>query len=111
MKALSLSVMLLLATAGCASGARRSSLPERPAGCEVEIVREGVPARPVRSIGQVVARCVGTAANDEPRCLRVLQDQACRLGADVIWDLTSGPLPEDSPEPGILRRAAAGVYR
>jgi hypothetical protein len=73
----------------------------------VEVVREGAPARPVRNAGQISARCVGDAATDEARCLRVLQEQACQLGAEVIWDMRSSPLGEEGRE----LRAAAGVYQ
>lgn len=38
--------------------------------------------------------------------MRMLQDQACQLGAEVIWDLGSSEI-----EDGRQMRAVAGVYR
>ena len=79
----------------------------RAAGCDVAVVREGVPEHPTRLQGQIVARCTNGMA-DEAHCLRQLQDEACRLGAVVIWDVRSQPLELTE---GIEMRAAAGTYR
>ena len=81
--------------------------PPRPNGCPIEIVREGVPSRPTHLVGHVVARCTGDAAQDETRCTRNLQDQACRLGGEVIWDVRSAPMADGE---GREMRAEAAYY-
>jgi hypothetical protein len=90
-------------------GAQTPGVPVRPVGCAVEVVHEGVPTRPVRSLGQVEARCRGTYAHDEARCMRELQDQACRMGATVIWDVRSEPM--ETEEESTRMRASAAIYR
>ena len=79
----------------------------RAARCEIEVVREGIPSRPTNLQGNIVARCTHDAAN-ETQCMRQLQDEACRLGAVVIWDVRSQPMELTE---GIEMRAAAGTYR
>jgi hypothetical protein len=45
---------------------------------------------PTENIGPVVATCPETDSRDD--CVRELQDQVCRLGGDVLWQL-EGPSP------------------
>jgi hypothetical protein len=48
---------------------------------------------PSENIGPVTALC---SPDDSPeRCLRVLQDEACLMGADLLWQI-DGPTPEDT---------------
>jgi hypothetical protein len=108
-------VSLALVTTACGSpqrgsgtgGSAANRAAARPAGCEIEVVREGVPARPTNLQGEAVARCTHDAAN-EAQCMRQLQDEACRLGAVVIWNVRSQPMELTE---GIEMRAAAGTYR
>jgi hypothetical protein len=88
-------------------GSSSNRAAPRPAGCEIEVVREGVPSRPTNLQGEAVARCTHDAAN-ETQCMRQLQDEACRLGAVVIWNVRTQPLELTE---GIEMRAAAGTYR
>jgi hypothetical protein len=84
----SLGALYLLA--GCASTpAHVRTADALPAGCPVEVLREGLPTRPVRSLGEATARCTGDAMGDVAACTRALQDQACALGGDTLWGITS----------------------
>ncbi|MEI8259422.1 MAG: hypothetical protein WCJ30_27455 [Deltaproteobacteria bacterium] len=106
-----LRVVVVGVVAGCGGSqshtGHRAHAAARPVGCEVETLREGVPARPTRLEGQVVARCTRDQG-DEAHCLRQLQDEACRLGGTVLWDVRTQPLELTE---GIEMRAAAGTYR
>jgi uncharacterized protein YbjQ (UPF0145 family) len=44
---------------------------------------------PTENIGTVRARCATDVSRDE--CTRELQDQACRLGANVVWGVDFAP--------------------
>ena len=70
-------------------------------------MEEGLPTRPTRSVGQVVARCRNEAMNDPVRCLRQLQDEACRMGAAVVWGVRREVLDEETAQ----LRGSAAVYR
>lgn len=92
----------------CASSGRRTThtvLPPRDRGCEVEVATES-PSRAVQGLGDVTARCTDEMANDPAGCRRVLQDQVCALGGDVLWGVTS-----DRSDDGLRMRAYAGRYR
>jgi hypothetical protein len=98
-----------VALASCA-GSRPQFPPgvtPREAGCVVELMREGIPTRPVRMLSNVNARCTGEIAADRSRCERLLMDEACRRGAQVLWDYRQVPYESD----GIELRASAGAYR
>ena len=77
---------LLLAVAAllCACGTKPVDprYPVRPAGCEVKLFH-GPPTMPTDNLGTVMARC-STDVTDA-LCIRQLQDEACKLGADVVW--------------------------
>jgi len=92
--------------ASCATGPTRAVRPDAlPAGCPVEVLREG-PTRPVQGVGDVTARCTGDAMGDVPGCTRALQDQACALGATLVWGVSSSQTDE-----ALVMRAYAGRYR
>lgn len=89
--------VVLWASSGCAtstSTARPRTEVALPPGCSVEVLRDGAPTRPVRSLGEAVARCTGDAMGDTPACTRALQDQACALGGDTLWGITSSQTDE-----------------
>ncbi len=91
----------------CASGPSRPRVAGAlPAGCPVEVLREGAPTRPVQSLGEVTARCTGDAMTDAPGCTRALQDQACALGATIVWGVTSSQTDD-----ALVMRAFAGRAR
>lgn len=81
--------LLLLASASmtiaCGSSAKpEGKYPPRAAGCEVRVYFEGeLPSYTTDNIGTVQASCDESVTDDE--CMRELQDQACKLGADTIW--------------------------
>ncbi len=104
-------LLMIVFLAGCGGsqsrGVHRTHAAARPVGCEVETIREGVPPRPTRLEGQVIARCTRDQA-DAARCLRQLQDEACRLGGTVLWDVRTQPLELTD---GIEMHGSAGTYR
>lgn len=72
----------LLAFGGCSAPAKESAYPPRPAGCDVKIYPEA-PQGNTDNIGPVSAKCDESVSDAD--CLRTLQDEACKLGADVLW--------------------------
>ena len=67
---------------GHAAHTASASYGPRAKGCDVE-VRTDAPVTPTENIGTVSATC-GEDTSDAD-CTRQLQDEACRLGADVVW--------------------------
>ena len=87
--------VVLCASLGCASSTARTRTADAlPPGCPVEVLRDGTPTRPVRSLGEATARCTGDAMGDMPACTRALQDQVCALGGDTVWGITSSQTDE-----------------
>jgi hypothetical protein len=62
--------------------------PPRPEGCDVRIYPD-IPPGQTDNIGPVQASCDESISNTD--CLRTLRDQACKLGADVIWGVDDVP--------------------
>jgi hypothetical protein len=62
--------------------------PALPSGCPVQIF-ENTPPMPTENIGSVRARCALDISRED--CRRELKDQACRLGADVVWGASDAP--------------------
>jgi len=74
----------------CGGGSRTESRwPERAAGCDVKIFHES-PTMPVSTIGHVQAVCDQDKVS-EADCMRELKDQACKIGADVLWAVPMTP--------------------
>ena len=67
---------------GHAAHTASANFGPRAKGCDVE-VRADAPVVPVENIGPVSATCGEDTSDAE--CTRQLQDEACRLGADVVW--------------------------
>ena len=84
------SVVLFAAACGPSSAAN-AKYPPRPDGCDVAVY-EQAPRAPTDSIGAVSARCDEITSDAE--CLRELQDQACKLGADLVWGVSPKPRME-----------------
>jgi hypothetical protein len=82
--------LLVLSVVACGGGAaeKDSRFPSRPEGCDVKVFPES-PTTPTDNIGPVSATCGDDISNDD--CLRTLKDQACKLGADVVWGVADVP--------------------
>jgi hypothetical protein len=82
----------LLGVAACGSPpAKDTKYPPRPEGCDVGIFVE-IPPMPTDNIGPVMATCDDSVTDGE--CMRTLKDQACKLGADVVWGVSDVPARE-----------------
>lgn len=81
---------LLLATA--CHGSEPSRFPERKAGCDVQVFHDA-PTVQTESVGTVRASCDDFVSVSE--CTRTLLDEACKLGADVVWAVSDPPLKEN----------------
>jgi hypothetical protein len=73
---------------GCGHPPPPSLYPPRPPGCEVQIL-ENAPTSPTYNIGAARARCGTDIGKDE--CIRVLKDQVCKLGGDLVWGVADTP--------------------
>jgi hypothetical protein len=62
--------------------------PPRQPGCEVQIYPD-TPPTPTDNIGPVSASCDEITSDAD--CMRELKDQACKLGADVVWGVSDNP--------------------
>jgi hypothetical protein len=77
---------------GHAAHSRRATQGPRPVGCPVQVYRTAL-SMPNENVGPVTALC---DPDDSPeRCLRVLQDEACKLGGDLLWQI-DGPTLENT---------------
>jgi hypothetical protein len=93
--------------AACAApGGADPRYPPRDEGCDVKIF-EDVPPSPTDNLGSVSARCEDVVS--EEQCLRRLKDEACRLGADVVWGVP--PKPEHKSGKIIFTGRAAHTKR
>lgn len=81
-------LVALSALAGACAPALDPRYPKQPPGCPVQIFQVS-PPMPTENIGTVRARCDTDLSREE--CRRELKDQACRLGADVIWGVDDAP--------------------
>lgn len=81
--------LLCAAFAACASPpAKEQQYPPRPEGCDVATFPDA-PIVPTDNVGPVTARCDESTSDAD--CMRTLKDQACKLGADVIWGVSDVP--------------------
>jgi hypothetical protein len=79
---------VLLAT-GCPSAPETpSQYPKRAEGCDIKVFPESPPMQ-TDNIGPVQATCAENVTNDD--CMRTLKDEACKLGADVVWGVSDVP--------------------
>ena len=72
-----------------AAHTKRAASARGERGCPVQVFADA-PSMPTENVGPVTALC----GRDDSRevCLRELQDQACLLGGDVVWQV-EGPTP------------------
>jgi len=81
--------LALVLSFGCgAKSEMPSKYPAREPGCEVRVFPEA-PTYSTENIGTVQASCEETISDAD--CLRTLQDQACKLGADTVWGVDDRP--------------------
>ena len=68
-------------------------LPAKAKGCEVTVYRGAVPdGMKVTPLGEVVTDCGKNDADSD--CIRALQDEVCKLGGDVVYEVPSAPEPQ-----------------
>jgi len=79
--------------AGHAAHSRRATQGLRARGCALQIYAGSLPMR-TENIGPVTALC--NEDDSVEVCTRELADQACLVGADVLWQV-DGPTPESTP--------------
>ncbi len=72
----------------CAEPAKDTQYPPRAEGCEVQVFRD-TPSVMSDNLGPVTATCGGDVKDDD--CMRTLKDQACKLGADIVWGVSDIP--------------------
>ena len=70
-----------------AAHSQRATQGPRERGCPVQVFVDAPPMH-TENIGPVTATCDGDDSKEV--CLRELEDQACLLGGDVLWQV-SGP--------------------
>lgn len=77
-----------VALVACSSAPNRPALPERAAGCPVQLFY-GSPTVDTTNLGVVTATCAEDLG--EEACLRELQNEVCKLGGDVVWGVSEKP--------------------
>jgi len=82
-----------------AAHSKRVTQGPRERGCALQIYTDSLPMR-VENIGPVTSLCKEDDTRDA--CQRELADQACLLGADILWQV-DGPTPE-STQNGMRQR-------
>ena len=75
-------IVFVTACVSCGVSAESAKYPPRPEGCEVKIFAD-TPSVPTDNIGPITASCDSDVS--DALCTRTLQDEACKLGADVVW--------------------------
>lgn len=81
---------LLVVLSACASNTTPVRGAEaRPPGCPIDVLQDPLANGGARSLGTVTAHCTGDARDDVAWCTRALQDQACALGATVLWGVST----------------------
>jgi hypothetical protein len=85
--AVALLAFFAFATTACGDK-KPSKYPAREQGCAIEIFHE-IPTGKTENLGEVRASCEESVPEQD--CLRTLKDEACRLGADVVWGVADKP--------------------
>ena len=96
-------VVALVSCFACSPPAKETQYPAREPGCEIKIFTE-IPPMPTDNIGPVMATCDEGVSDGE--CMRTLKDQACKLGADLIWGVDDVP----SKNPGKKKVAGRAAH-
>ena len=80
---------LLIVLASCGSKQEQpSKYPPQKEGCEVQVFPE-TPSMQTDNIGPVSATCDESVPDQD--CLRTLKDEACKLGANIVWGVEPNP--------------------
>ena len=75
--------------ASCASSPeKQSKYPPQKEGCEVQVFPD-TPSMQTDNIGPVSATCDESVSDQD--CLRTMKDEACKLGANVVWGVEPHP--------------------
>lgn len=77
-----------------AAHSHRATQGQREAGCAVQVFDDAPPMK-TENIGPVTAWCDENDSREV--CLRVLEDQVCKMGGDVMWQV-QGPQPEGNKQ-------------
>ncbi|HEX4515854.1 MAG TPA: hypothetical protein VH054_20035 [Polyangiaceae bacterium] len=83
-------ILFVAVCIACGGGGGNSKYPSRSSGCDVQVFQQA-PTSKTENIGPVSASCDDQAATSKDDCLRELKDQACKLGADVVWGVEAEP--------------------
>jgi hypothetical protein len=88
------SFLLLFLTLAACGGPKAPDprYPARPEGCDVKIFHDS-PSMPTDNIGPVMANCSLDVSDAD--CVRQLQDEACKLGGDVMWGVPDKPTRDE----------------
>jgi hypothetical protein len=89
-----------------AAHTRRALEGRRERGCNVQVFTDALPTA-IEDIGAVTALC--STDDSKEVCLRELQDQACLLGGNVLWQ-TEGPMPEATSEGNKVRMRGRAAH-
>ena len=84
-----LACAVAIASAAACHGSEPSRFPPREPGCDVRVFNEDAPNIPTENIGSVTASCDDRTPVDD--CMRTLKDEACKLGANVVWGVSDEP--------------------
>lgn len=81
----------VVALAACGGGPKTDPrYPPREKGCAVQVFRGAVPTEmAIDDLGRVSATCSSLGADSD--CIRELEDQACKLGGDVVYFVPDKP--------------------
>jgi hypothetical protein len=90
----SAALFAVLASVACGGGphAPDPRYPTRPEGCDVEVFADEAPM-PVDTIGHTPVRVSCSFGRSNQECLRMLEDEACKLGGDVLTGVPPQPVP------------------
>lgn len=80
--------VLVVSACGSSTSTDGSKFPAQPEGCTVQVFHEAPNVR-TSNIGRVSTTCDAILSDEE--CLRGLMDEACKLGADVVWGVADKP--------------------
>lgn len=83
-------LVLVFGLAACAGPTpKKNTVPSKygplPKGCSVQVFSDA-PDMATDQVGRVNARCQSIVSEDD--CMRELMDQACALGANVVWGVS-----------------------
>lgn len=91
-----ISCLLCASALGCAS-LPPPNLPPKNAGCHVTVYRGALPEDVHATfLGDVTASCGKNDADSD--CIRTLQDEVCKLGGNIVYEVPTSPSPESDTQ-------------